>query len=59
MINTDNIQALILAAEGPSLSSERDVPSCLQPLLGGVSLLEQQVKTLRLAGLNLILFLLL
>ena len=45
-------KALILAGEGPSLSRERETPSCLQPLLGGLSLLEQQLKTLRLFGID-------
>ncbi len=45
------MKAIILAGEGAVLSRNRDLPSCLQPLMGGTNLLDQQIRTLNLFGI--------
>lgn len=42
---------IILAADGPSFG-EKDLPSCLQSLKGGNNLLDYQIRTLNLCGIE-------
>ena len=46
-----NIDVLILAAEGISVSHGRSIPACLQPMRGGTSLIDSQVQQFNLCGI--------
>ncbi len=46
-----NINVLILAAEGISISHGRSIPACLQPMRGGTSLIDTQVQQMNLCGI--------
>lgn len=46
------LQVLILAAEGISMSHGRKIPACLQPMRGGTSLIDQQIRELNLCGIK-------
>lgn len=46
------MNAVILAAEGVSLAHARTLPSCLQPVMGGTNMLDQQVRLLNLFGIQ-------
>jgi hypothetical protein len=46
------MKAIILAAEGNTLSHTRQLPSCLQPIIGGSNLMDQQIRTLNLFGIK-------
>ena len=46
-----NFNVIILAADGPSFG-EKDLPGCLQPLKSGNTLLDYQIQTLNLCGID-------
>lgn len=45
------MNAIILAAEGASLMKSRSLPSCLQPVMGGTTMLDQQTRLLNIFGI--------
>lgn len=45
------MKAIILAAEGVSLSKTRALPTCLQPIVGGSNMLDQQIRLLNIYGI--------
>ena len=48
----NSLNVIILAADGPSFG-EKDLPACLQILKGGTTLLDYQIRTLNLCGIDL------
>jgi len=47
----EKLNVIILAADGPS-NNQKDLPGCLQSLKGGNTLLDYQIRTLNLCGIN-------
>jgi choline kinase len=45
------MNAIILAAEGAALMKSRILPSCLQPVMGGTNMLDQQTRLLNIFGI--------
>lgn len=45
------VNTIILAAEGPNIL-KKDLPACLQQMKGGTTLLDYQIRTLNLCGIN-------
>ena len=48
----NNLNVIILAADGPSFGG-KELPACLQILKGGTTLLDYQIRTLNLCGIDL------
>ena len=45
------LNTIILAAEGPNIL-KKDLPACLQQMKGGTTLLDYQIRTLNLCGIE-------